>query len=117
MFLAAYMVVNMLPKNVSFGNALQLSGKLGKLNVITTGFEKGHFNWSDQYNLLSGNNRWFFSCPVLFWNGPEPGGSLSYCQDIEAKPAWFIDEWICESSHAIFDPAHRRIVVHFLPVQ
>jgi len=60
MFLAAYMVVNMLPKNVSFGNALQLSGKLGKLNVITTGFEKGHFNWSDQYNLLSGIIGGFF---------------------------------------------------------
>src|SRR5258705_8048744 len=60
MFLAAYMVVNMLPKNVSFGNALQLSGKLGKLNVITTGFEKGHFNWSDQYNLLSGLTGVFF---------------------------------------------------------
>ena len=60
MFLAAYMVVNMLPKNVSFGDALQLSGKLGKLNVITTGFEKGHFNWSDQYNLLSGIIGGFF---------------------------------------------------------
>jgi SSS family solute:Na+ symporter len=60
MFLAAYMVVNMLPKNVSFGDALQLSGKLGKLNVITTGFEKGHFNWSDQYNLLTGLIGGFF---------------------------------------------------------
>ncbi len=60
MFLAGYMVVNMLPKNVSFENALQLSGKLGKLNVITTGFEKGHFNWSDQYNLLSGLIGGFF---------------------------------------------------------
>ncbi len=60
MFLAGYMVVNMLPKNVSFGNALELSGKLGKLNVITTGFNKGHFNWSDQYNLFSGLIGGFF---------------------------------------------------------
>ncbi len=60
MFLAAYMVVNMLPKNVSFTDALHVSGKLGKLNVITTGFEKGHFNWSDQYNLLSGLIGGFF---------------------------------------------------------
>lgn len=60
MFLAAWMVVNMLPKNVSFTDALQVSGKLGKLNVITTGFEKGHFNWSDQYNLLSGLIGGFF---------------------------------------------------------
>ena len=60
MFLAAYMVVNMLPKNVSFGDALEVSGKMGKLNVITTGFEKGKFNWSDQYNLLSGIIGGFF---------------------------------------------------------
>lgn len=54
MFLAAYMVVNMLPDNVSFTDALEVSGKMGKLNVITTGFENGKFNWSDQYNLFSG---------------------------------------------------------------
>src|SRR5688572_345064 len=54
MFLAAYMVVNMLPENVSFADALTVSGKMGKLNVITTGFEKGKFDWSDQYNLWSG---------------------------------------------------------------
>ena len=60
MFLAGYMVVNMLPGNVSFTDALNVSGKLGKLNVITTGFEKGHFNWSDQYNLFSGLIGGFF---------------------------------------------------------
>lgn len=60
MFLAGYMVVNMLPENVSFADALTVSGKMGKLNVITTGFENGKFNWSDQYNLLSGIIGGFF---------------------------------------------------------
>ncbi len=60
MFLAAYMIVNMLPTNVSFTDALMVSGKMGKLNVITTGFEGGKFNWSDQYNLLSGIIGGFF---------------------------------------------------------
>ena len=60
MFLAAYMVVNMLPANVSFTDALMISGKMGKLNVITTGFENGRFNWSDQYNILSGLIGGFF---------------------------------------------------------
>ncbi|MGZ8552474.1 MAG: sodium:solute symporter [Chitinophagaceae bacterium] len=60
MFLAAYMVVNMLPANVSFTDALMISGKMGKLNVITTGFEKGSFNWSDQYNIWSGLIGGFF---------------------------------------------------------
>jgi SSS family transporter len=60
MFLAAYMVVNMLPANVGFIDALQVSGKLGKLNVITTGFTEKGFNWSDQYNLWSGLIGGFF---------------------------------------------------------
>jgi SSS family solute:Na+ symporter len=59
-FLAAYMVVNMLPANVGFTDALRVSGKLGKLNVITTGISSKGFNWSDQYNLLSGVIGGFF---------------------------------------------------------
>lgn len=65
MFLAAYMVVNMLPENVGFFDALHVSGKLGKLNVITSGMEKAdgggyRFNWSDQYNIWSGIIGGFF---------------------------------------------------------
>ena len=60
MFLAAYMVVNMLPENMGFADALHVGGKLGKLNVITTGFNENGFNWSDQYNLLSGIIGGFF---------------------------------------------------------
>src|SRR5512138_860260 len=55
MFLAAYLVVNMLPKGIGFVDALHVSGKMQKLNVITTGFKKGGgFDWSDQYNIFSG---------------------------------------------------------------
>jgi hypothetical protein len=69
MFLAAYMVVHMLPEGVGFIDSLQVSGKLGRLNVITTGFEKGNgFDWGDKYNIWSGVYRWFFSCSILFWN-------------------------------------------------
>jgi SSS family transporter len=60
MFLAAYMVVHMLPNGIGFFDALHVSGKLGKLNVITTGFKNGKFDWSDQYNLLSGIIGGFF---------------------------------------------------------
>lgn len=60
MFLAAYMVVNMLPDNIGFTEALHVSGKLGKLNVITTGISEKGFNWSDQYNILSGIIGGFF---------------------------------------------------------
>ncbi len=60
MFLAAYMVVKMLPAHVGFSDALYVGGKLGKMNVITTGFSKNGFDWSDQYNLFSGIIGGFF---------------------------------------------------------
>src|SRR6188474_1825021 len=61
MFLAAYMVVHMLPEGVGFIDSLQVSGKLGRLNVITTGFEKGDgFDWGDKYNIWSGVIGGFF---------------------------------------------------------
>lgn len=60
MFLAAYMVVNMLPANVGFTDALHVSGKLGKLDVITSGITKKGIDWSNRYNLLSGIIGGFF---------------------------------------------------------
>jgi len=66
MFLAAYMVVNMLPKHIGFFDALHISGKLGKLNVITSGFQNGKFDWSDQYNLLTGLIGGFFLAMSYF---------------------------------------------------
>jgi Na+/proline symporter len=60
MFLAAYMVVKMLPHGVGFTDALKIGGKLNKLNIITTGFTDKGFNWSDQYNILSGIIGGFF---------------------------------------------------------
>ena len=61
MFLAAYMVVHMLPAEVGFIDSLQVSGHLGRLNVITTGFEKGGgFDWGDKYNIWSGIIGGFF---------------------------------------------------------
>lgn len=61
MFIAGYYVVQHLPSNVGFSDALDISGKLGKMNVITTGSEKGNgFDWSDRYNIISGIIGGFF---------------------------------------------------------
>ena len=60
MFLAGWLVVNMLPADVGFADALHISGHLGKINVITTGITEKGFNWSDQYNLFSGIIGGFF---------------------------------------------------------
>lgn len=54
MFMAGYMVVQMLPENVGFLDAIDLGDKLGKMNVITTGITDDGFNWGDRYNLISG---------------------------------------------------------------
>lgn len=60
MFLAGYMIIHLLPPGVGFTDALRVSGAAGKMNVITTGSENGHFNWSDKYNIWSGIIGGFF---------------------------------------------------------
>src|SRR5450432_11990 len=43
MFLAGYMVVHLMPANISFTDALNIGGKNGKLNVITSGITSNGF--------------------------------------------------------------------------
>lgn len=54
MFLAGYLVVKLMPENIHFSDALRIGGESGKMNIITTGFEGGAFNWDDKYNIWSG---------------------------------------------------------------
>lgn len=55
LFMAAYMVVDMLPANVGLGDALHIAGKMGKLNAIDT-----QFDLSNKYNIWSGIIGGFF---------------------------------------------------------
>ncbi len=55
MGIAGYLVVKNLPAGIGISEALSLSGRSGKLNVITTGF-----NWHDKYNIWSGVIGGFF---------------------------------------------------------
>ncbi|GAO42960.1 sodium:solute symporter [Flavihumibacter petaseus] len=54
LFLAAYMTVHLLPDGIGFLDALKVSGKMGRLNVITTGKTANGFDWNDRYNIWSG---------------------------------------------------------------
>jgi SSS family transporter len=54
MFLVGYMAVHLLPEGVGFGEALEISGHLGKLNVITDGMKPDGFDWTDRFNMWSG---------------------------------------------------------------
>ena len=60
MFLAGYLALSMLPDDMSFTDALRVSGRADRLNVITTGMEKGSFDWTDRYNIWSGIIGGFF---------------------------------------------------------
>jgi SSS family solute:Na+ symporter len=60
MFVAGWLVIKLLPESVGFADALHVSGRLGKLNVITTGVTEEGFNWKDRYNIFSGIIGGFF---------------------------------------------------------
>lgn len=60
MAVAGYLVVHYLPANVSFTDALKVSGAAGKLNVITSGNTAKGFDWKDRYNIISGLIGGFF---------------------------------------------------------
>lgn len=55
LFLAAYMVIHLLPDNVSFTDALYIAGKMNKLNAIDTDFDL-----NNRYNIWSGIIGGFF---------------------------------------------------------
>jgi len=54
MFTACWFAVHKLPEGIGVMDALHIGGKSGKMNVITTGFENGSFNWKDRFNIWSG---------------------------------------------------------------
>jgi SSS family solute:Na+ symporter len=60
MILAGYTIVQLLPKGVNIGDALHVSGKLGRMNVITSGRTGKGFDWNDRYNMWSGLIGGFF---------------------------------------------------------
>lgn len=60
MFLAGYFIVQLLPEGIGFIDALHVGGKMGKLNIITTGVQDNKFDWSDRYNIWSGIIGGFF---------------------------------------------------------
>lgn len=55
LFLAAWLVVHLLPENVSFTDALHIAGKMNKLNALDT-----EFDLNNRYNLWSGLIGGFF---------------------------------------------------------
>nr|WKN35121.1 sodium:solute symporter [Tunicatimonas sp. TK19036] len=61
MIVAAFVIINLLPEHLSFGDAIDVAGHMGKLNVVT--FD---FNLSDRYNFWSGITGGFFMALAYF---------------------------------------------------
>jgi SSS family transporter len=60
LFIVGYLAVKLLPDAIGFTEALQKSGEMGKMNIITSGFTDKGFDWKDRYNIWSGLIGGFF---------------------------------------------------------
>ncbi len=60
LFLAAWLLLEMLPEGMGLFDALTLGKEMGKMNVITTGITEKGFNWNDRFNIFSGVIGGFF---------------------------------------------------------
>ncbi|HLG99190.1 MAG TPA: sodium:solute symporter [Bryobacteraceae bacterium] len=49
LWIALFMAIHLLPRGVSFHDAVSLAGAAGRLNAVTF-----HFDWNDRYNIWSG---------------------------------------------------------------
>jgi len=61
MFLAGYMVVHLIPDNLSLSESLKVAGSMGKLNVVDF-----NFDLKNQYNIWSGLIGGFFLALAYF---------------------------------------------------
>ncbi len=77
MFLAGYMVVKLLPPEIGFSEALHVSGKMGKLNVIVTDFDL-----KDRYNIWSGVIGGFFLALSYFGTDQSQVGRYLTARDL-----------------------------------
>lgn len=78
MAIAGFMVVKLLPQNMTFSDALYLAGKSGKLNVITT-----QFDIKDKYNLWSGIIGGFFLALSYFGTDQSQVGRYLTAKDLK----------------------------------
>ncbi len=60
LFLAAYLLIQMMPEGMGLAAAVKVGDQFGKMNVITTGFTEKGFNWNDRFNIISGIIGGFF---------------------------------------------------------
>lgn len=60
LFITGYLAVHLLPGTNGILEALEVAGKNGRVNIITTGVTENGFDWKDKYNIWSGLIGGFF---------------------------------------------------------
>jgi len=86
LFIAAYTCVSMLPEGIGFSEALHIGGKMGKMNVISTGITEKGFDWTDRFNIFSGVIGGFFLALSYFGTDQsQVGRFLTAKSDKESK--------------------------------
>lgn len=83
MFIAAYMVVKLLPGGLGFKEAIQTGSVLGRMNVITNGVKPGGFDWNDRYNIWSGVIGGFFLALSYFGTDQSQVGRYLTARDVK----------------------------------
>lgn len=84
MFLAAYMVVALLPKEIGFYDAINVAGKMGKMNAIVTTFDPLQADWwKDKYNIWSGIIGGFFLAFSYFGTDQSQVGRYIVAKDLK----------------------------------
>lgn len=83
LFIVGYLAVRLLPDAIGFTDALQKSGELGKMNIITTGFTEKGFNWQDKYNIWSGLIGGFFLSLSYFGTDHSQVGRYLTAKDLK----------------------------------
>jgi len=74
LFLAAYLLIQMMPEGMGLAAAVKVGDQFGKMNVITTGFTEKGFNWNDRFNIISGIIGGFFLSLSYFGTDQSQGG-------------------------------------------
>ena len=74
------LIINMLPNNINFLDAVNVAGKMGRLNLVN--FD---FNLEDRYNFLDRDNCSIISVSILFWNRPIAGTKIFNWKIISTK--------------------------------
>ena len=110
--LALAVAISLLPKDVSFRDALTLAGAAGKLNAVTTTFD-----WNDRYNIWSGLIGGMFLALAYFGTDQSQVQRYLTGKSIGQSRLGLMFNAMAKVPDAVLHPVHRRDGVRGVPVR